>query len=63
MTERLPDLPRDDSPATARARARHATLICGTTDAIDALPPLDPDAPLRSFEALKAARPRGEGRR
>ena len=59
----MTDTPPEDSPATARARARHAALIRGTMDAIDALPPLDPDAPLRSFEALKTARPRGEGRR
>jgi len=59
MTERRPDTPPDDSPA--RARARHAGLIAATMAAVDALPPLDPDAPLRSFEALKA--PPREARR
>ena len=59
----MTDTPPEDSPATARARARHAGLIAATMAAVDARPPLDPDAPLRSFEALKAARPRGEGRR
>lgn len=63
MTERLPDPPPDDSPATARARARHDALISATMAAIDALPPLPPDAPLRSFEVLKAMRSREEGGR
>ena len=51
----MTDIPPEDSPATARARARHAGLIATTMAAVDALPPLAPDAPLRSFEALKAA--------
>jgi hypothetical protein len=54
MTENRPDTPPEDCSAIARARDRHAALIAATMAAVDALPPLDPDAALRSFEALKA---------
>lgn len=49
-----------DTPMTAAADAvarRHAALVAATREAIDALPPLAPDASPQSFPALKAATP------
>ena len=48
----MTDTPDD---AVARARADHAALIAATLRAIDALPPLSPDAAPQSFAALKRA--------